>query len=284
MRRTMTGFAMTILLAGLGLAAPVQAQETDRQKVLYNMANSLGMLRTVNEVDTFMTVEIWGHGTMRDVTATGVGPAVPLKSYYSQIAYDHPGMRIETVRGDGRRDIQVISGTFAWNETDKLGGGLAPGWCSATPAMDTVADRLLRLWMTPPGAVKAARAAGEQAKVTVENGRTVVTFPLVNGKPENTTTVTVGELNGTPMKVTLDAMYRPAQVEVTFRGRKYVNTYSGYADLNEADYKADIFMPAKAVRTVDGQTVLELMIDKTNTYNPYVIMPVPPAVQNAGAR
>jgi hypothetical protein len=150
--------------------------------------------------------------------------------------------------------------------------------------METVADRLLRLWMTPSGAVKAARGAGDQAKVTVENGRTVVTFPLVNGKPEQTTTVTVGELSGTPMKVTLDAMYRPAQVEVTFRGRKYVNTYSGYADLNEADYKADIFMPAKAVRTVDGQTVLELMIDRTNTYNPYVIMPVPPAVQKAGAR
>jgi hypothetical protein len=120
--------------------------------------------------------------------------------------------------------------------------------------------------------------------VTVENGRTVVMFPLVNGKPEQTTTVTVGELSGTPMKVTLDAMYRPAQVEVTFRGRKFVNTYSGYADLNEADYKADIFMPAKVVRTVDGQAVLELMIDKTNTYNPYVIMPVPPAVQKAGAR
>ncbi len=284
MRRTIAVFGILTVLAGVGLASTAQAQETDRQKVFYSMANSLGMLRTVNEVDTFMTVEFWGRGTMRDVTATGVGPSVPLKSYYSQIAYDHPGMRIDTVRGDGRRDIQVVSGTFAWNETDKLGGGLAPEWGTATPAMDAVADRLLRLWMTPAGAVKAARAAGDQAKVTVENGRSVVTFPLVNGKPENATTVTVGELSGTLMKITLDAMYRPAQVEVTFRGRKYVNTYSGYADLNEADYKADILMPAKVVRTVDGQAVLELMIDKTNTYNPYVIMPVPPAVQKAGAR
>lgn len=283
MGQTVTGFGVMVL-AGLALTAPVQAQETDRQKVLYSMANSLGMLRTVNEVDTFMTVEIWGRGTMRDITATGVGPATPLKSYYAQIAYDHPGMRVETVRGDGRRDIQVVSGTFAWNETDKLGAGLVPGWGTATPAMETVADRLLRLWMTPAGAVKAARAAGEQAKMTVENGRTVVTFPLVNGKPKPITTVTVGELSGTPMTVTLDAMYRPAQVEVTFRGRRYVNTYSGYADLNEADYKADIFMPAKAVWTVDGQVVLELLIDKTNTYNPYVIMPVPPVVQKAGAR
>jgi hypothetical protein len=108
-----------------------------------------------------------------------------------------------------------------------------------------------------------------------------VTFPLVNGKPENTTHVVAGELAGTPMKVTLDAMYRPAQVEVTFRGRKHVSTYSKYADLNEADYKADIFGPARVVRTVDGQTVMDLTIDKTNTYNPYVIMPVPPPVQKA---
>jgi hypothetical protein len=164
---------------------------------------------------------------------------------------------------------------------DKLGGGLEPGFGSAAPAMDQVAERLLRLWMTPAGAVKAARAAGEAAKITVENGRTVVAFALSNGKPAETTNMVAGPLNGTPMKITLDGNYRPAQVEVTYNGRKYVNTYSGYADLNESDYKADIFMPNKAVRTVNGQTILDLTIDKTNTYNPYVIMPVPPAVQKA---
>ena len=83
------------------------------------------------------------------------------------------------------------------------------------------------------GAVKAARAAGDQAKITVEGGRTVVTFPLANSKPEQTVNMVVGELNGTPMKVTLDAMYRPARVEVTFGGRAHVANYSEYADLNE---------------------------------------------------
>jgi hypothetical protein len=135
--------------------------------------------------------------------------------------------------------------------------------------------------MTPFGAVKAARAAGDQAKITVENGRTVVTFPLVEAPPEQTVYMVVSELKGTPMKVTLDARYRPAQVEVRFRGRTFVNTYSNYGDLNESDYKADIFVPANMVATIDGQTVLDLTIDKTNTYNPYVIMPVPPAVQKS---
>ena len=272
-------------LVALLVASPrLDAQETDVKKVFYNMANSLGMLRTVNELDSLMTVEVWGRGTMRPVTATGVGPEVQLKSLYAQLAYDFPGMRVETIRTTGEREIQVVSGAYAWNEIDKLGGGLEPGWGSAVPAMDAVTQRLLRLWMTPFGAVKAARAAGDQAKVTVENGRTVVTFPLINGKPEQTVNMVVGELNGTPMKVTLDAMYRPARVEVTFRGRSYVATYSEYGDLNEADYKADIFVPRRLVQTVDGQTVLDLTVDKTNTYNPYVIMPVPPAVQKTGAK
>jgi hypothetical protein len=43
-------------------------------------------------------------------------------------------------------------------------------------------------------------------------------------------------------------------------------------------------MPRRVVQTVDGQTVLDLTIDKTNTYNPYVIMPVPPAVQKVAGK
>jgi hypothetical protein len=283
MARYVAGFGVVIV--ALTLAVPgSQAQETDRAKVFYSMANSLGMLRTVNELDSAMTVEAWGRGTRREVTAKGVGPEVQLKSLYVQFAYDFPGMRVELVGANGDRQIQVVSGTFAWNEIDKIGGGLEAGWGSAVPAMDTVTQRLLRLWMSPMGAVKAARAAGDQAKITVENGRTVVTFPLVNGKPEQTVNMVVGELNGTPMKVTLDAMYRPARVEVTFAGRAHVANYTEYGDLNESDYKADIFLPRRVVQTVDGQTVLDLTIDKTNTYNPYVIMPVPPNVQKSAAR
>jgi hypothetical protein len=282
MRKYGAGFVLSMAVM---TAAAAPAQETDRTRVFYNMANSLGMLRTVREVDSVMTLEVWGRGTVRDVAANGtIGPEVPIKSLYAQIAYDFPGMRVEIVRATGERTIEVISGAHAWNEIDKLGGGLEPGYGSAMPAMDQVTTRLLRMWMTPFGAVKAARAAGDQATVTIEGGRTAVTFPLADGKPDQTVYMMVGELRGTPMKVTLDDRYRPAKVEVTFRGHTYVNTYSSYGDLNEADLKADIFVPARFVATVDGQVVLDLTVDRTNTYNPYVIMPVPPAVQNAGAR
>ena len=282
MQRCGIAIGVAVTLAGLTL----HAQAPDLKRVLHDMANSLGMLRSVQELDSLMTVEYWGTGTMRDVGPRTVGPEVQLKSYYAQIAYDFPGMRVDMTRATGtpQREIQVVSGTFAWNEGDKIGGGLDPAWGNAVPAMDRVSDRLLQLWTTPFGVVKAAVAAGDQTKVTVEAGAVVVTFPLANGTPGPTVNMVTGELNGTPVKVTLNRDHRPERVEVRYRDRVFVTTYSGYGDLNEADYKADIFLPARVVQTVDGQTVLDLTIQKSNTYNPYVIMPVPEAVQKAAAK
>ncbi len=85
----------------------------------------------------------------------------------------------------------------------------------------------------------------------------------MNGKPGPTAYLVVGELNGTPVKVTLNADSRPEQVEVRYRDRVITAAYSGYGDLNEKDLKADIFFPARIVQTVDGQTVLDLTIEKT---------------------
>ena len=86
------------------------------------------------------------------------------------------------------------------------------------------------------------------------------------------------------MKVALNAEFRPEVVEVRYRDRVMTTTYSEYRDLNEKDYKADVFFPARIVQTVDGQTVLDLTVEKTNTYNPYIIIPVPESVERAAAR
>jgi hypothetical protein len=56
-------------------------------------------------------------------------------------------------------------------------------------------------------------------------------------------------------------------------------TYSGYGDLNEADYKSDVYTPVRIVQTLDGQQVLDLTVQKTNTHNPYILIPVPESVQ-----
>jgi hypothetical protein len=278
---------VAVIGVALALGAPgVDAQQvTDLKQVLYRMANNLGMLRTVRELDSVMTVEYWATGTVREVGPKTVGPPVQVKSYYAQIAYDFPGMRVDITRPSGTpaREIQVVSGAFAWNE-DQPGAGLVPGQGNAVPAADAATDRLLHLWTTPFGVVKAATAAGEKTKVTVEGGAVVVTFPLVGAAPGETVNMVVGELNGTPVKVTLNSDYRPERVEVRYGGRVFTTTYSGYGDLNEADLKADIFFPARIVRAVDGEPVLDLTIQKTNTYNPYVLVPVPDNVRKAAAR
>jgi hypothetical protein len=283
---------MAILIGSPALDAQEQ-QVTDLKGVLYRMGGGgggfknpvgLGLHRGVQDEDSVLTVEYWGTGTLRDVGPKTIGPPVQLKSWYAQLAYDFPGMRLDIMRADRDREIQVVSGTYAWNEIDKIGGGLEPGWGSAVPAMDTVTDRLLRMWTTPIGVYKAAFAAQANAKVAVENGAVTLTFPLTNGKPMNTSYLVVGSLEGTPVKVTLNALYQPARVELRHGNRLYVTTYSDYADLNDADYQADIFTPRRIVQTVDGETVLDLTVQRTNTYNPYVLMPVPESVRKAAGR
>ena len=274
--------AATVAFAG---AVP-HAQDTNLKEVLRKVGLGLGILRGVQEEDSLMTVEYWGTGTMREVGPKTVGPPVQIKTYYAAIAYDFPGMRLDMTRvgGTAPREIQVVSGRFAWNEIDKIGGGL-PGWGSAVPAMDAVTDRLLRLWTTPFGVYKAAVAAGEKTKVAVNGRAVVLTFPFTNSpQPGQTANLFVGELNAAPVTVTLDAQYRPERVEVRYRDRVITTTYSEYGDLNEKDYKADVFFPARIVQSVDGQTVLDLTIQKTNTYNPYVIIPVPESVEKAAVR
>ena len=287
--RTRTRAGMwTGLIVAAALAAPaifgstVQAQQTPSlEDVRYDMADALGMLRTPQEIDQMMSVEIYGSGSMAEITPTTVGPLADLESFYAEIGYDFPGMRVDMTRASGEREIHVVSGLYAWNEIDERGGGLVEGYGSAEPAMEAVAGRLLQLWMMPHGAVKMAVAAGDQAEVSMEGGAVVVTFPLVNGGMTETTNLTAGPLEGTEMTITLDDRYRPATVEAEYGGRQYVSTYSGYADLNDSDYQADVLLPANVMQTIDGQTAYELTIERTNTYNPYVIMPVPDSVRTA---
>jgi hypothetical protein len=274
--------ALAIGVAAALVAAP-HAQPPTLKDVLYKLGNGLGVLRGFQEEDSLMTVEYWGTGSVRELGPKTVGPVVDVKSYHAAVAYDFPGMRVVLTRaGSPQPEIQVVSGTYAWNELDKVGGGLVPGHGSAMPVTDAVADRLLRLWTTPFGIYKAAVAAGEKTRVTMEGGKVVLTFPLTDAQAAPTSYLVVGDLSGTPVKVTLNAEFRPEQVEVRHRNRVLTTTYSGYGDLNEKDLKADIFFPARIVQTADGQPVLDLRIEKTNTYNPYVLMPVPENVQKAG--
>ena len=58
-------------------------------------------------------------------------------------------------------------------------------------------------------------------------------------------------------------------------------TYGEYGEWNWNDYRSDIMFPRRIVQK-SGDTTLELTVKNTNTYNPYVVMPVPEAL--AGPR
>lgn len=245
----------------------------DLKSTLYQMADVLGMLRGAQEEDSILTLEYFGNGTMN-----AGGQPCTVTSYRGSLRFNVPGMRADfSCAGQPpQRHIQVVAGTFAWDETQ-------PGQ-GARPVPGSVNERLLQIWTLPQGIVKAATAAGNSAKVTLEGGVVYVTFPLpapLAGTARaalDTTDVMVLTLdNGDTYQLTnlIDRLETRVGNVVT------ETTFSNYTDWNEADYKSDVLFPGRIVQKRDGATVLDLTITKTNTYNPYVIMPVPENVRKA---
>jgi hypothetical protein len=187
-----------------------------------------------------------------------------LSKYRVSINYDDPGIRVDVTRrgADGKdlpREVHVSAKGFAWNET-------SPG-IGATPVAGAAEERALLLWMTPPGIIKAAHAAGAKTAVSVEAGKTVLTFPV----------------GSATLKATIGANNLFEKVEARMGATAIETTFAEFGELNDADYKADVFWPRRIVQKRGGATVLDLTLTRTNTYNPYVIMPVPQNVRNAGA-
>jgi hypothetical protein len=123
------------------------------------------------------------------------------------------------------------------------------------------------LWTLPAGAIKAANDAGAATKVSTENGRTVVAYPIASLKAD--------------VKLTLNTDNRIAQVESRMGGVTTVTTYEEYGDWNGADYLSDVMFPKHIVQKRGNMTITDLTVTKTNTYNPYVIMPIPDSVKGA---
>jgi len=166
-------------------------------------------------------------------------------------------MRFDYTPQGGKRTIEVVSDKYAWNEE-------TPGG-KATPMPAALAERQMQLVLTPIGMAKAAKAAGDAAKVMTTAGVTTLTFPA----------------NGATITATLNKYMEPVKAEARL-GTTVLNvTYDQYGDWND-DAKADIYLPKHVVETQNGMTVLDLTIKNTNTYNPYVITPVPENVKNAG--
>ena len=132
------------------------AADKDAKSVLYNWASHMGMLRGVEEHELAVSLEYQGNGTVQVE-----GQPCTLKKYRVSTNYQTPGQRtqIECTRPNGQTysNVEVVSGVYAWNE-DIPGAEIIAGKGKATPMPAAVQERLIRLWASPQGAVKAAMA------------------------------------------------------------------------------------------------------------------------------
>jgi hypothetical protein len=243
---------------------------------LYRIGDALGMLRDTDERDTILTTDWKSTGTM-----LVDGRTCTLANYRGQVRYSIPGMRVDfaCAQPDGKpgmRHVEVIANAVAWNEA-------TPG-TGSTPTPNTVNDRLIQLWSLPYSVYKAATLAGNNAKVTLESGVVYLSYPL----PAPLTGTARVALNTTDaIELTMDSgekyqlSYWIDRVELRVGNVVTDTTYSDYAELNEPDYRSDVFFPRRVTQKRNGTTVLDLTTQRTNTYNPYVVMPVPANVKAA---
>ena len=290
MRKTLTTFAAIALLAAGAVPLPVHAQirgasrapakpvRDPKAQALYDWANHLGMLRGVREVDAIATLELHGGGTI-----AVAGQPCSLTEYHVSVNYQDGGMRTmyTCTRPDSTiyKASEVVSGKYAWDEDGPIGAGLVPGRGKALPKADLLNERLIRLWASPQGAVKAAVAGGAATTVAVEAGKKVVTYPIpgVAGAVAKATLT-----NGSPTGLcTSDCAER---IEVRQGTTVTEFLYTDYADYNPADNKLDAFYAGHMVERKNGTMVRDLTVKETQTANLYVVMPVPESVKNAGAR
>ena len=219
------------------------------QQVLYDMADSIGMLRNAQEVDRIGSMNYWATGTIVSGAQT-----CKVVDYKASVNWIFKGMRVDYMcEGSPQRHVEVVKDNLAWNETEPGKG--------AMPAAGAASERALFIWTLPAGAIKAANEAGAATKVGVENGRTVLNFPIASLKAD--------------VKLTLNKDNHIEQVESRMGNVSTVTTYDEYGDWNGADYLSDVLFPRHIAQKRGAATVMDLTVTRTNTYNPYVIMPVP---------
>ena len=258
----MRKISLHALICALAFAASVAAQ----QGALQTAATTLG-------VANIKTLQFTGAGRNFSVgqnyTAAEPWPAVPVKNYTAAVNYDTAAMRIELLREMGpvmprgggapffgeQRQVQLVSGNYAWNAPAAPNG-------MAAPAPGAHAERMLALWSTPQGFVKAATANNAITRAT--RGGTEVSF-TVGGKYK-----LVGTINaqGQVEKV-------QTWIDQPIVGDMLVETtYTGYKDFGGVTF------PSRIVQTQDGHPSLDITVSSV-TANPMFDAPVPDNVRNA---
>lgn len=258
------------LWAGTGKVPPPTpelAAKGDVHSVVFKWMWYMGMLRGPQEADAVAMFELRkATGTIRVQ-----GQPCKLDSYRASINYQVSGMRAQYTctlpNGQTYKNIEVVSGEFAWNE-DVMGAELVPGRGKAASMPDTRRERLIRLWASPWGAPKAAVMGGAQSKMAMEDGKPVLTFPIP-------------AVPGATAKATLNPGNQAERIEVRQGNVLTEFTYEKYEDYNPEDDRIQCYTPGHIVEKRDGVTVLDINVVETHCGNLYIVMPVPQSVRKA---
>jgi hypothetical protein len=259
----------------------------DLRAVLFNWTWYMGMLRGVDEHELIVSLEYQGKGIIQVD-----GQPCTLAKYRVSTNYQVPGQRVQYTcarpNGQTYSAIEVVSGQYAWNE-DIPGAEIVAGKGKATAMPAAVQERLIRLWVSPQGAPKAALAgvaritepgpnpgtllqdgvmkAGDTS-LSWEAGKPVVTFPIPG-------------VAGAIATATLDAKYMVERVVVKHGSTIAEFTYGDYQDWNNPLNKIEALYAGKMVERRDGALIRDLTTVETETGSVYVVMPVPASVRGS---
>jgi len=271
----------------------------DLKSVLFNWPWHMGMLRGIEEHELVITLEYRAEGTIQvNGQACAIEPfedapregELGTSGYRTSTSYQQPGSRTEIEctlpNGQTVSSIEVVSGEFAWNE-DIPGGGLVAGEGTATPAPDTLDERLIRLWASPQGAAKAAIAGAGiplrrvwrnpgglleegtstigDTSVTWDSDTPVISFPIPG-------------VDGATAVARLDDRFMAESVVVTHGRDTYEFAYSDYDDYNNPLHLIEVYMAGSITESKNGEVLRDLTTTQTETGSVYVVVPVPASV------
>ncbi|MBH98186.1 MAG: hypothetical protein CMM56_07010 [Rhodospirillaceae bacterium] len=127
--------------------------------------------------------------------------------------------------------------------------------------------------------MKAALEAGDEVVLSREMENPVLAFPLPAPLDDIVLRATfdpeVFLYHTMPNGFRHEFSHRLIHVSAEFDGTLVEVTFDDYQDWNESDYKADVLLPGRIVQKSDGTVVMDLTLSVSNTYNPYVVMPLP---------
>lgn len=263
----MRNFAAITVACFLALAGAPSARQTD---ALQAAADVLGAAK-------LRTLQFTGWGAYfyvgQSFTPNDPWPRVNVKNYMALINYDTASMRVEMLSeqgavmplGDGthfastQRQIQVVSGNDAWNVLAPPPGGGPP---QPQPQPTAAVERMLALWATPHGFVKAAMA--NDATTRTVRGGTEVSF-TVGGKYKM-----IGIVNSQNQVERVRTWIAEPLV-----GDMLVETvYRVYRDFD------GVLFPSNIVQRQAGFPTLDLDVESVQT-NPAVDITVPENVRGA---